>query len=223
MDAAGNNIEQFYDQQGVLNVKAHFLFTAMAAVILSLFSNSVEAQNAATGTRVVVVDIAVVMENNNKFKAKLEAIQSEIDTFDDTLDQKREEVKAKVEELRGYKAGSAAYTSLEQEIAQIQSDVSVQMQIKRKSVLMKESQVFYDSYAEVVEQIRTFSERNGIALVMNFDSKPIDPSSRESVLKGVNKDIVYQRSLNITSYIIKAINGGSAANVGTNPTTTGTR
>ena len=97
------------------------------------------------------------------------------------------------------------------------------MQIKRKSVLMKESQVFYDSYAEVVEQIRTFSERNGIALVLNFDSKPIDPSSRESVLKGVNKDIVYQRSLNITSYIIKAINGSSAANVGTNPTTTGTR
>ncbi len=223
MDAAGRHKKRFCDQQGVLNVKAHFLFAAMAAVMLSLFSNSVEAQNASPGTRVVVVDIAVVMENNNKFKAKLESIQSEIDAFDDTLDKKREEVKAKVEELRGYKAGSAAYTSLEQEIAQIQSDVSVQMQIKRKSVLMKEAQVFYDSYAEVVDQIRTFSERNGIALVLNFDSKPIDPSSRESVLKGVNKDIVYQRSLNITSYIIKAINGGSAANVGINPTTTGTR
>ena len=77
MDAASNHIEQFYDQQGVLNVKAHFLFTAMAAVILSLFSNSVEAQNTAPGTRVVVVDIAVVMENNNKFKANLESIQTE--------------------------------------------------------------------------------------------------------------------------------------------------
>ena len=204
-------------------MKAHFLLAAMAAVMLPLFSYSVEAQNTSPGTRVVVVDIAVVMENNNKFKAKLETIQTEIDAFDDTLDKKREEVKTKVEELRGYKAGSAAYTTLEQEIAQIQSDVSVQMQIKRKSVLMKEAQVFYDSYAEVVEQIRTFSERNGIALVLNFDSKPIEPSSRESVLKGVNKDIVYQRSLNITSYIIKAINGGSAANVGANPTTTGTR
>jgi len=223
MDAASHHIGPYYDQQGVLNVKAHFLLAAMAAVMLPLFSYSVEAQNTSPGTRVVVVDIAVVMENNNKFKAKLETIQTEIDAFDDTLDKKREEVKTKVEELRGYKAGSAAYTTLEQEIAQIQSDVSVQMQIKRKSVLMKEAQVFYDSYAEVVEQIRTFSERNGIALVLNFDSKPIEPSSRESVLKGVNKDIVYQRSLNITSYIIKAINGGSAANVGANPTTTGTR
>ena len=204
-------------------MKANILFAAIAAVMLSLFVDSVEAQNSSSGTRVVVVDIAVVMENNNKFKAKLEGIQAEIDSFDDTLDKKRDEVKAKVEELRGYKAGSAAYTALEQEIAQIQSDVSVQMQIKRKSVLMKEAQVFYDSYNEVVAQIKSFSERNGISLVLNFDSKPIDPSSRESVLKGVNKDIVYQRSLNITSYIIKAINGGSAANVGTAPATGGTR
>ena len=141
MDAAGNNIEQFYDQQGVLNVKAHFLFTAMAAVILSLFSNSVEAQNAATGTRVVVVDIAVVMENNNKFKAKLEAIQSEIDTFDDTLDQA---VKA-VGKLRAIRRVQLL-ASLEQEIAQIQS--CTRNVIKRKSVLMK-SLRFRDSYAEL--------------------------------------------------------------------------
>ena len=204
-------------------MKTHFLIAVMTAALLSVFSTNVNAQNAPAGTRVVVVDIAVVMENNNKFKAKLEAIQTEIDAFDDTLDKKREEVKSKVEELRGYKAGSAAYSALEQEIAQIQSDVSVQMQIKRKSVLMKEAQVFYDSYNEVLGHIKSFSERNGISLVLNFDSKPIDPASRESVLKGVNKDIVYQRSLNITSYIIKAINGGTAANIGTNPAATGTR
>ena len=204
-------------------MKTHFLMAVIAATTLSLLGSPVTAQNTSAGTRVVVIDIAVVMENNTKFKANLESIQSEIDAFDDTLDKKREEVKAKVEELRGYKAGSAAYSSLEQEIAQIQSDVSVQMQIKRKSVLMKEAQVFYDSYNEVLSHIKTFSERNGISLVLNFDSKPIDPASRESVLKGVNKDIVYQRSLNITTFIIKSINGGSAANVGAAPTSTGTR
>ncbi|MBA61936.1 MAG: hypothetical protein CMJ76_06165 [Planctomycetaceae bacterium] len=204
-------------------MKTHLLLATVVAMMFSLFPSPSTAQNPTAGTRVVVVDIAVVMENNKKFKAKLEGIQTEIDAFDDTLDAKREEVKAKVEELRGYKAGSAAYSSLEQEIAQIQSDVSVQMQIKRKSVLMKEAQVFYDSYNEVISHIKSFSERNGISLVLNFDSKAIDPTSRESVLKGVNKDIVYQRSLNITSYIVKSINGESAANVGSNPPTTGTR
>lgn len=198
-------------------MKTQFLFAAMAAVMLSLFSIPANAQNSPSGTRVVVVDIAVVMEENVKFKARLDAIQAEIDAFDDTLDKKREEVKAKVEELRGYNAGSAAYSALEQEIAQIQSDVSVQMQIKRKSVLMKEAQVFYESYNEVLAHIKAFSEKNGISLVLNFDSKPIDPNSRESVLKGVNKDIVYQRSLNITSYIIKSVNNANAANVGNNP------
>ena len=78
-------------------MKTHFLLAAIAAIMLSIFANPVTGQNTTAGTRVVVIDIAVVMENNIKFKANLESIQTEIDAFDDTLDKKREEVKTKVE------------------------------------------------------------------------------------------------------------------------------
>ena len=78
-------------------MKTHFLLAAIAAIMLSIFANPVTGQNTTAGTRGVVIDIAVVMENNIKFKANLESIQTEIDAFDDTLDKKREEVKTKVE------------------------------------------------------------------------------------------------------------------------------
>jgi Skp family chaperone for outer membrane proteins len=214
-------------QQGVLIVKNHLLLASLTAVCLTIFGsntgNTIQAQQTRTGTTVAVVDIAVVMENNTKFKSLLDSIQVEINQFDNTLESARKQVTSLVEELQGYNPGSAAYSQLEERIAKIQADVQVQMQLKRKNVLLQEAKVFHECYTEVQKTIATFCERNGISLVLNYDSKAINPQSRESVLKGVNRDIVYQRSLNITKYIVDAVNKDNAtaapANV-SNPSTT---
>jgi Skp family chaperone for outer membrane proteins len=211
-------------QQGVLIVKNHLLLASLTAICFTLLSsNTVQAQQPRTGTTVAVVDIAVVMENNTKFKSMLDSIQVEINQFDVTLESARKKVTSMVEELQSYNPGTTAYSQLEESIAKIQADVQVQMQIKRKNVLQKEATVFHECYTEVQKTIATFCERNGISLVLNYDSKAINPQSRESVLKGVNRDIVYQRSLNITKYIVDAVNKGNAtaapASV-SNPSTT---
>jgi Skp family chaperone for outer membrane proteins len=214
-------------QQGVLIVKNHLLLTSTVAICLTFFishsGHTVQAQQARTGTTVAVVDIAVVMENNAKFKSMLNTIQSEITQFDGQLEVTRKEVTALVEELKGYNPGTTAYSQLEERIAKIQSDVQVQMQIKRKNVLQQEAKVFHECYIGVQKTIATFCEQNSISLVLNYDSKAINPQSRESVLKGVNRDIVYQRSLNITKYIVDAVNKGNVtaapANL-SNPSTT---
>ena len=214
-------------QQGVLILKNHLSLSSLIAICLTLCianaGNTIQAQQPRTGTTVAVVDIAVVMENNTKFKSMLDSIQLEITQFDKTLETARTQVTSMVEELKGYNPGTTAYSQLEERIAKIQSDVQVQMQIKRKNVLQKEAQVFHECYTGVQKTIGIFCERNGISLVLNYDSKAINPQSRESVLKGVNRDIVYQRSLNITKYIVDAVNKGNAtaapSNVG-NPSTT---
>jgi len=211
-------------QQGVLIVKNHQLLASLTAICFTVLSSDiVQAQQPRTGTTVAVVDIAVVMENNTKFKSMLDSIQVEINQFDVTLEAARKQVTSMVEELRSYNPGTTAYSQLEEDIAKIQADVQLQMQIKRKNVLQKEAKVFHECYTEVQKTIATFCERNGISLVLNYDSKAINPQSRESVLKGVNRDIVYQRSLNITKYIVDAVNKGNVnaapANV-SNPSTT---
>jgi Skp family chaperone for outer membrane proteins len=201
-------------------VKNQLLFTCITTICFficsSNMSNTIQAQQPRAGTTVAVVDIAVVMENNTKFKSMLDSIQVEINQFDQTLESARKQVTSMVEELKGYNPGTAAYSQLEERIAKIQSDVQVQMQIKRKNVLQKEAKVFHECYLEVQKTIGTFCDRNGISLVLNYDSKAINPQSRESVLKGVNRDIVYQRSLNITKYIVDAVNKGNSTAAPTN-------
>ncbi|MEC7567181.1 MAG: OmpH family outer membrane protein [Planctomycetota bacterium] len=201
-------------------MKTQLLLLSLTTLFISLFPADTHAQQR-PGTTVAVVDIAVVMENNAKFKSLLDGIQGEISAFDKTLDTARKQVTGMVEELRGYNPGTAKYSELEEQIAKIQSDVQVQMQIKRKNVLQKEAKVFHECYTEVTKTIGTFCDRNGIQLVLNFDSKAIDPQSRESVLKGVNRDIVYQRSLNITKYIIDAVNKENGLATPTNVSNTG--
>jgi Skp family chaperone for outer membrane proteins len=198
-------------------VKNHLTLTSLTAICLTFcIGYTLQAQQTRAGTTVAVVDIAVVMENNTKFKSMLDSIQVEITQFDGTLETARKQVTSMVEELKGYNPGTAAYSQLEERIAKIQSDVQVQMQIKRKNVLQKEAKVFHECYIEVQKTIATFCERNGISLVLNYDSKAINPQSRESVLKGVNRDIVYQRSLNITKYIVDAVNKGNQAGAPSN-------
>ena len=198
-------------------MKNHLTLTSLTAICLTFcVGYTLQAQQTRAGTTVAVVDIAVVMENNTKFKSMLDSIQVEITQFDGTLETARKQVTSMVEELKGYNPGTAAYSQLEERIAKIQSDVQVQMQIKRKNVLQKEAKVFHECYIEVQKTIATFCERNGISLVLNYDSKAINPQSRESVLKGVNRDIVYQRSLNITKYIVDAVNKGNQAGAPSN-------
>ena len=79
--------------------------------------------------------------------------------------------------------------------------------LKRKDFLQREARVYYNVYAEVVKEVEYFAQRQGIDLVVRFNSGQIDPQDRKSVLEGVNRAVVYQRHLNITSHILNRLNG----------------
>ena len=87
-------------QQGVLIMKNHLILSSLTTICLTIcsanFGYTVQAQQARTGTTVAVVDIAVVMENNTKFKSMLDSIQLEISQFDKTLEAARTQVTSMV-------------------------------------------------------------------------------------------------------------------------------
>ena len=159
-------------------------------------------------SRVAVIDISEVFQNHQRFKAMMDEIKKEIDGFELELRATRKEINQKITALQEFKTGTAPYQQKEKEIAKLQADLQVAMQLKRKSILAKEAKVYHQAYAEVLAQVSAFSERHNIDLVLRFDSKPIDATKRESVLKGVNRAVVYQRSMDITKFILNELNRG---------------
>ena len=193
----------------------------LAACTLLIAGNLVtpgEAQETNRYSRVAVIDISEVFQNHQRFKAMMDEIKKDIDTFDQNLRVKRKTINDMITELQEYKAGSSAYEDLEKKIAKMQAELQVDMQLKRKSILNREATVYHKAYAEVLAQVADFSQRHNIDLVLRFDSKPIDPDKRDSVLKGVNRAVVYQRSMDITKFILDNLNRGlPPQNIGTRP------
>ena len=159
-------------------------------------------------SRLAVIDISEVFQNHKRFKAKMDEIKKDIDAFDKELRTKRKQINDKITELQDFKPGTAGYKQREQDVAKMQSELGLAMQLKRKSILTREAEVYHQAYGEVLAQVAVFAEKHNIDLVLRFDSKPIDKAKRDSVLKGVNRAVVYQRSMDITKFILDNLNRG---------------
>jgi len=138
----------------------------------------------------------------------LDDIKGEIEKYDNEIRVKRQNLQKQAEGLRELKTSSIEYRQLESRIANEEADLKVEMSLKRRDILLREAEIYYDAYQEVVQHVSEFAGRYNIGLVLAFDSTKIDSSKRESVLKGVNRVVVYQRQLNITTNILERLNSG---------------
>ena len=188
---------------------------AVTALCLGLSSGIAQIQprgNAPTaaipaGTRVAVIDINFIFKNHPRFKQTMDSIKTDIDAFEVYLHEERNKVTAKMEQLQGLPTGSPQYRQLEEQIAKTHTSLGLETGRKRKKILEREAKVYYNSYKDIENRVAKFADQYGIGLVLRFNSEPMDATKRESVLQGINRAVVFQRSLNITQAIIDDLYG----------------
>jgi hypothetical protein len=73
-------------------------------------------------------------------------------------------------------------------------------------VLDREARLYYETYIDVQSAVSSFAGQRRIGLVLRFDSEEIDMADRASVLRGVNRAIVFQDRIDITSDIVRMVN-----------------
>jgi Skp family chaperone for outer membrane proteins len=163
---------------------------------------------ASAGTNVVVIDVAFIYKNHNRFNATMLDIKTDIEKFEAYVRKKQGDFKPLGEALGTYNPGSTEYKQKEEELARLQSDLQVEVGLKRKEFLQQEARVYYRVYREIETEVRNFSERNGIHLVLRYNRDEMKEEDRASVLQGVNRAIVWQQGRDITELVLKALNGG---------------
>ena len=70
----------------------------------------------------------------------------------------------------------------------------------------REAKLLYTTYSEISDRVARFAEKNGISLVLRFDSSAINADDRGSVQAGINRSIIYQRQLDITLAVLEQCN-----------------
>jgi hypothetical protein len=161
------------------------------------------------GTNVVVIDIAKVFKNHNRFNAAMNDIKKDIEGFDGYVRSEQTRFNTLREQLQTFKSGSLEYKNKEEEIAKLQSDLQVKIGLKRKEFLEQEARVYYYVYKEIEQSVASFSSRNRIGLVLRYNGEEMKEDDRASVLQGVNRAVVFQQNLDITDFIIVDLNRGT--------------
>lgn len=158
------------------------------------------------GSIVAVIDVAKVFDNHSGFKSKMDAIREEVKQFEDDMKRQRDAILEEAARLNQLQAGSPDYKQLEATLAKREADLQIQAGQKRKDVLDREAAIYLQTYGEVVDRVTQLAEYNNIALVIRYDSSEIDPTDRGSVIKGVNRNVVYNAGWDLTEPVIKMVN-----------------
>ncbi len=161
------------------------------------------------GTSVAVIDLQDVFKKHARFTAAMEDLKKDNEALAAYARTEQAKLQKMLEALKDLKPGSPDYKRKEEEIAHIDSDVRVQLSLKRKELREREAKLHYQAYEEISAAVQEFADRNGIGLVVRFSADEIDPTNPESIMMGLSRQVVYQRNLNITDFVIEMINRGT--------------
>ncbi|MDP6446063.1 MAG: OmpH family outer membrane protein [Pirellulaceae bacterium] len=173
----------------------------LALLIVSLAGPSARAD----GINVAVVDISHIFKNHSRFKSTADSIKANIKSFEQEMTQRRAALTEKGQKLDQFNQGTPQFKALEAELAQQAAAMKLEADRKRRDVLELEAKAYYDTYQEVQRAIATVAAKYNIALVLRYNSQPIDPNDRADVLRGVNQAIIYHNKLDITSQVMQAL------------------
>jgi Skp family chaperone for outer membrane proteins len=158
------------------------------------------------GTRVAVIDVALIFKHHDRFNGHMSDIKRDIEQFEAYVRDQQNSMKSKAEELKTYNATSPEYRTKETELARLQADLQIKIGQERKKFLEREAGVYYHIYQEIEKSVKAFAQRARIGLVLRFNSEDMKEDDRASVLQGVNRAVVYNEGLDITPFIIADLN-----------------
>ena len=196
------------------------IFAASIAVILSTipcFAQNPATQQAAAGVQVALVDIGYVFKNYGAFKNRYDQIKADASAFEKNVMARRQQIMDERKKLEDLNADSPDYKRIEQDMAHKMSDLQVEMSLKRKEILQKEAQINLNAYQEIKGVVEKLANHYGISLVLRYDGEQMDAKDRNSVMKGLNRHVIYQKNLDITQMVLKHLPQEVAGNVTPSP------
>ncbi|MCO6454840.1 MAG: OmpH family outer membrane protein [Pirellulaceae bacterium] len=161
---------------------------------------------AAGGVQIAVIDVSYVFKNFQRFNQRMEGMKQEVETFEGELRNQQKSIVDVAQKMKEYNPNSPEYKNLEETATRQRVALQTQAELKKKDILEDEAQSYYEAYTEIQNVVTAIADRHGIGLVLRFDREEISPDDRSSVLRGVNRAIVFQRNLDITDMVLETLN-----------------
>ena len=165
---------------------------------------------------VAVLDVARVFESNQLFNQRMDAIKVEAEQFKTSMEQQQAALKQKAAPLSDYTPGSPEFNQLQAQLEQESARLRTVAQQTNTDLLNREAKIYFDTYTKLQQVVNELAGQYNISLIIRFDSKPIDPDNRGEVIKGVNRNIVFQKNLDLTSMVVEKMTAAAGTSASGN-------
>ena len=165
---------------------------------------------------IAVVDISYIFKNYKRHQATIEAMKQEMTSTEAELKAESEKIRQMEEQRNAYNASAPEYKQLDEELARSIAEFKLKMDRLRKDFMEREAKMYYQAYLEVSKSVEGYAMSHEIGLVIRFNGDKVDGTSREAVLREINKTVVFQNQIDITPDILALVNrdGGIAPQMG---------
>ncbi len=193
--------------------KSKILAAAAAMVlIVGVLATNSYAQQARSS--VALLDVGYVFKQNAHFNALKENLKLELQRADAQMKAKRDSIIQRAKALKELKIGTPDYKALEIEVAKLQADLQIEVQMMKKELMMKEAKIYHEVYTEICQEVEAIAQAYGFAAVIQFNGDQASPESPEAIMRQISKPIVWHNaSLDITPEVLKRLSarsGGTA-------------
>ncbi|MBS0261329.1 MAG: OmpH family outer membrane protein [Planctomycetes bacterium] len=155
---------------------------------------------------IALVDIAKVFTAHKGMQGKSDELKREAERVSKDMQELQASGQKLQEQYNKAKKGSAEAKEVEQEIKKARDQFATLQQEQRR-LLETNAEHLMATYEAINNEIARIAEARGYKLVLNFTLEPVvdvkDPQKRQVVL---NRQVLYQNSLDITDDVISAFN-----------------
>jgi len=181
-----------------------FQRATLTAIIVLMASSTSWAQ----GMNVALLDVGYIFKGHPGFKRQMDAMRAEVKSFEAGLQQQQQQIEAASKQLASYKPGTPAYKQLEEKTTKQLADLKVQMQLKRKDIMVNEAKIYMTTYRQVAATVAVFANARNIDLVLRYD-REANPSSElvdpRETLKIINRPVIFEKQLDISDSILRQL------------------
>lgn len=184
-------------------IKSIFSAVCLAIVVAVSGVATAQAQSPAPqAPAVAILDLPWLLRNHTKFQAADQALKTEVAQAEAGVQAERKKMEELAGKLRDYRPGSAEFKQVEEQLAKMEADLALQVNLMKRNFGEKRAKAYFDVYTEVSNYTRYYADQVGILLVLNFNGDPIDETNPQSIMAAFNSVVLYQnRAVNITPVI----------------------
>lgn len=152
-----------------------------------------------------VVDLGLLFKKDVKFNEQMEAMRRGVEDAEEVATTMREALEVRKNKLPELVVGSDEYKKAKSLISIETSQLTAYEKEKKQEFMSRESLNYHECHQRIMKLIERHCEVYGTRCVLRFTREAIDANDPQSILKNINRSILYEKNIDITDAIIESL------------------